>query len=171
MIALPRAAARRVEGLPRDESGFVPVDEHGRVPGLAGVWAAGDCVAFPIKQGGIAAQQAVAAAEAIAVLSGATLLPRPFRPVLRGLLVTGAEPMYLRHDLGERAEGDWASGTPIWWPPTKIAGRYLALYLADLDGADPVERGAPSGQPVELELLATADALRDLITIDAGAPR
>jgi len=71
VIALPRAAARQVQGLPRDERGFVPVDEHGRVPGIDDVWAAGDCIAFPIKQGGIATQQADAAARSIAVRAGA----------------------------------------------------------------------------------------------------
>ena len=44
---------------------------------------------FPLKQGGIAAQQASAAAESIAVDAGADLDPQPFRPVLRGLLLTG----------------------------------------------------------------------------------
>ena len=73
--------------------------------GTDAVFAAGDITSFPVKQGGIAAQQAVAAAEAIAVLAGASLVPHPFRPVLRGLLLTGAEPQYLRRDLsgGERA--------------------------------------------------------------------
>ena len=89
VIALPRAAARPLAGLPCDEHGFVPVDAHGRVAGLYHVWAAGDCTNFPIKQGGIAAQQADAAAESIAALAGAIVEPAPFRPVLRGVLLTG----------------------------------------------------------------------------------
>ena len=79
VIALP-SAAHAGAGLPGDERGFVPVDEHGRVPGLDGVWAAGDCVAYPIKQGGIAAQQADAAADSIAARAGAPVDPQPFRP-------------------------------------------------------------------------------------------
>ena len=52
-------------------------------PGLAGVYAAGDGAAFPIKQGGLAAQQADAVAESIAAAVGARVTPEPFRPVLR----------------------------------------------------------------------------------------
>ena len=47
-------------------TGFVPVDPHGRVAGLERVYAAGDGTAFPIKQGGLATQQADAVAETIA---------------------------------------------------------------------------------------------------------
>src|SRR3954469_19274670 len=54
-IALPPLRGRRVEGLPADEDGFVAIDEHARVAGLAGVFAAGDVTAGPIKQGGLAA--------------------------------------------------------------------------------------------------------------------
>jgi len=63
--------------------GFVPTDLHGRVPDVDVVWAAGDAIAFPVKQGGLASQQADAAAESIAAHAGAELEPRPYRPVLR----------------------------------------------------------------------------------------
>ena len=59
--------------------------------GVEDVYAAGDITAFPVKQGGIAAQQAEAAAESIAADAGADS-PGPFRPVLRGLLLTGRSP-------------------------------------------------------------------------------
>jgi NADH dehydrogenase FAD-containing subunit len=45
---------------------------------------AGDVTSFPVKQGGIATQQADAAAEAIAADLGAIAEAHPFRPVLRG---------------------------------------------------------------------------------------
>jgi len=45
-------------------SGFIDTDAHGRATGLDGVLAAGDMTAFPIKQGGLVAQQADAVAEA-----------------------------------------------------------------------------------------------------------
>ena len=83
------ARGRRIDGVPADPDGFVEVDEHCRVRGLPGVWAAGDGIAFPIKFGGLATQQADAAAEDIAMHAGAILVPRPFRPVLRGRLLTG----------------------------------------------------------------------------------
>ena len=58
-------AGTRPAGLPHDAEGFVPVDEHGRVAGCDRVFAAGDVTDFPLKQGGLAAQQADAAADAI----------------------------------------------------------------------------------------------------------
>jgi sulfide:quinone oxidoreductase len=128
VVALPRLEGPRLTGVPHDANGFVPVDEHGRV-GLAGdVFAAGDLTSFPIKQGGLAAQQADAAAESIAALAGAAIEPTPFTPVLRGLLLTGLTPRYLRAEPGRHAS---VSDTePLWWPPTKIVGRYLAPFLA-----------------------------------------
>ena len=129
-IALPRAAARRIAGLPRDEHGFVPVDAHGRVEGLPDVWAAGDCTAFPIKQGGIAAQQADAAAAAIAARAGADVVPSPFSPILRGVLLTGRGRRWIRHALETEGDDGEAQRRALWWPPTKVAGAYLAPYLA-----------------------------------------
>ncbi|HXS45133.1 MAG TPA: FAD-dependent oxidoreductase, partial [Solirubrobacteraceae bacterium] len=58
VVALPRLGGPFVGGLPHDKHGFLPTDEHGAVEGVAGVWAAGDGTTFPIKQGGLAAQQA-----------------------------------------------------------------------------------------------------------------
>jgi sulfide:quinone oxidoreductase len=66
---------------------------------LDDVFAAGDVTAFPVKQGGLAAQQAEAAAATIAAATGADVQPRPFRPVLRGLVLTGGSPQYLRAEL------------------------------------------------------------------------
>ena len=135
VVALPRLRGQRIDGIPQTVEGFISVDEHCGVHGTDAVFAAGDVTSFPIKQGGIAAQQAVAAAEAIAVLAGAALVPHPFRPVLRGLLLTGGEPQYLRRDLsGNDEAAEWASASPIWWPPTKIVGRRLGPFLASLTG-------------------------------------
>jgi sulfide:quinone oxidoreductase len=93
---------------------------------------------FPLKQGGIAAQQADAAAESIAALAGAPLTPRPFRPVLRGLLLTGLSPRYLAASLLDDSSA--VDSEPLWWPPAKIVGRHLAPFLAKHAGltVDPV---------------------------------
>src|SRR4030095_12069985 len=85
--AAPRLAGPAIEGLPSDQSGFIPVDEHGRIREREAVYAAGDGTTFPIKQGGIAAAQADAAAASIARLAASELEPRPFRPILRALLL------------------------------------------------------------------------------------
>jgi sulfide:quinone oxidoreductase len=154
VIALPRLEGPRVEGVPSNEHGFVEVDEHGAVWGLKDVWAAGDLTSFSIKQGGIAAQQAEAAAQSIAAHAGADVEPRPFNPVLRGLLLTGLAPRYIR---AEPSAEQFAFDTePLWWPPAKIVGRYLAPFLAaELGFSTPDEQlDHPAGIEVDVELHA-----------------
>ena len=93
---------------------------------------------FPVKQGGIAAQQADAAAEAIAANMGVPVTPAPFRPTLRGVLLSGIAPTYLRAQIaGTSGDSFEIAANPLWWPPSKIAGRYLAPYLA---GHSPLTR-------------------------------
>jgi sulfide:quinone oxidoreductase len=131
VVSLPRLLGPRLAGLPTDANGFIPVDLHGLVQGERDVYAAGDATNSPIKQGGVAAQQADAAAEAIAARAGAPLDPQPFRPVLRGLLLTGSTPRYMKADVSGGRGEDWrVSDHALWWPPSKIAGRRLAPYLA-----------------------------------------
>jgi len=127
VVALPKLDAPRILGLPQEESGFVATDELGRVAGLSDVYAAGDLTEMPIKQGGIAAQQADAVASAIASDAGADVRPTPFRPVLRGMLLTGAAPRFLRAESGTSL----VDARPLWWPPGKIVGRYLSPFLAE----------------------------------------
>lgn len=156
VVALPRLRGPRLDGLPQTLSGFIPIDAHGRVRGIDDVYAAGDITNFPVKQGGLATQLADAAAEAIAQVAGADLQPEPFRPILRGLLLTGGQPRYLRHELTGFGEADTVSPDPLWWPPAKIVGRYLAPFLAEFGGAaSPPEHLAPPGAfRVEVELAA-----------------
>jgi sulfide:quinone oxidoreductase len=149
VVALPRAIAPGLGGLPTDERGFIVVDEHGRVHGLDAVWAAGDATSFPVKQGGLAAQQADAAAESIAAHAGAELTPQPFRPVLRGVLLTGRGSQWIRRELGDADSEGEAARHALWWPPTKVAGRYLAPYLAKREEAAFTDADRPPGQLVE----------------------
>jgi CBS domain-containing protein len=155
VVALPRLRGPRIDGLPQTVEGFVPVDAHGQVHGLADVYAAGDITSFPVKQGGIATQQADAAAELIAANAGADITPQPFRPVLRGLLLTGRQPRYLRHPItGGAGDASAASPEPLWWPPAKIVGRYLAPFLGAFAGVEspPEAPAAPGAVPVEVEV-------------------
>ena len=90
--------------------GFIPVDRYGHVSGLEDVYAAGDAIDFPIKQGGLATQQADSVAHQVAGRHGAPVEQMPFRPVLRGMLLTGDVPRFLhsdapgsrQHDVGPR---------------------------------------------------------------------
>jgi sulfide:quinone oxidoreductase len=165
VITLPQLDGPGLVGVPCDQHGFIPVDSHGRVDGLVDVYAAGDVTSFPLKQGGLAAQQADAVAETIAAELGSPVAARPFQPVLRGLLMTGGAPLYLRAEpqrLPREAtvaieatplrqatrDASSAAAQPLWWPPAKIAGRYLAPFLAT---ARP--------QPLASELLADRTAV------------
>ncbi len=166
VVALPRLQGPQIGGVPQTFEGFIPVDAHGRVTGMEGVYAAGDITTFPVKQGGIAAQQADAAAESIAAQLGADVTPRPFKPVLRGLLVTGGVPRYLRTDIeGDPDETSHVSETPLWWPPAKIVGRHLAPFLARLAGTESSAGPTPDGAlAVETELdTATVGERRDAL--------
>jgi sulfide:quinone oxidoreductase len=139
-FALPVLRGPALAGLPAEEHGFIPVDEHGRVAGVDGVFAAGDVTTFPLKQGGIAAQQADAAAEAVAARHGAVIDPEPFRPVLRGRLITGEDDLFLQNDAAGGAGEGAAAPRALWWPPTKIAARRLAPYLFGVAEAERMER-------------------------------
>jgi sulfide:quinone oxidoreductase len=130
-VTVPRLVGPSLRGIPSGRDGFIHTDAHGRVPGRDGVFAAGDATTFPVKQGGLAAQQADAVAEAIAAAAGADIDPAPFRPVLRGVLLTGGPARYLRADIsGAAGDDSIVSDEAIWWPPNKLAGRYLAPYLS-----------------------------------------
>ncbi|MGZ4195629.1 MAG: FAD-dependent oxidoreductase [Solirubrobacteraceae bacterium] len=130
VVTLPTLQGPELAGVPSTQPhGFIPVDEFGRVRGLSDVYAAGDAIDFAVKQGGLAAQQADSVAEHIAASHGASVEPTPFAPVLRGMLFTGGEPLYMRSAVpgaDPEVPGAWY---PLWWPPTKVAGRYLAPYL------------------------------------------
>ena len=140
VVSLPRLEGLQIPGIPVDAAGFVPVDTHGRVAGLEHVYAAGDGTAFPIKHGGLATQQADAVAETIAEAVGAPIVAEPFRPVLRGMLLTGGEARFLRSGpAGGEGDAKVASHA-LWWPPSKIAGRYLAPFLFSRDELEAVER-------------------------------
>ncbi|MEA2170702.1 MAG: sulfide:quinone oxidoreductase, partial [Solirubrobacteraceae bacterium] len=134
IVALPELFGPAVEGLPVARDGFLPVDEFCRVPGVDHVYAAGDGADFPIKHGGLAAQQADTVALAIAADAGAPVEPSPYRPEIHGMLLTGGAPRFITARLVDGQGVDSAiTETPTWSPPTKIAARYLAPYLEEAE--------------------------------------
>ncbi len=136
VVALPELAGPSIPGLPEASDGFIPVDPHCQVRGVERVYAAGDVIEFPIKHGGLASQQADAAAEAIAALAGAAIDPKPFHPEIRGMLLTGARPLYMHaHITGGHGFHSEVSEQPLWSPPGKIAAKYLAPYLEGHEGS------------------------------------
>jgi sulfide:quinone oxidoreductase len=133
VVAAPQLRGQRITGVPASWWGFVPTDMSGRVEGLADVYAAGDMTTFPIKQGGVAAQQADRVAEAIAEASGVTVRPRRVASVLRARLLGGERPLFLRAELDafggattatlEHRYREGVGGS------SKVFGLYLTPYL------------------------------------------
>jgi sulfide:quinone oxidoreductase len=129
IVCLPLLDGPRTPGVPSDIDGFIPVDANGHVPDVPDVYAIGDATTFPIKQGGLACQQADAVAELIAAAAGACIEPAAFRPVLRGKLMTGGRVRFLQYAVGGGQRAGEISARPLWWPPAKGAGRFLGPYL------------------------------------------
>jgi sulfide:quinone oxidoreductase len=160
IVALPLVRGPELSGVPRTPPhDFIPVDRHGVVRGRSGVYAAGDATDFPVKQGGIAAQQADAVARHVAARHGAQIQPAPFAPVLRGMLLTGDAPHFMRSRAAAGDDAVLASWQPLWWPPTKIAGRHLAPYLFARDTGAPT-RPESGFVDVDVQLDATTTDAR-----------
>jgi len=150
VITLPALEGPHIEGVPADDDGFIPTDQFGRVLGAEDIYAAGDGTTFPVKQGGLATQQADAVAEAIAADAGAPGEPQPFTPLLRGMLLTGGMKRFLRHRIAGGGGEAEVETHALWWPPSKIAGRFLAPYLFEREDAEVY--GTPDEPHVQISL-------------------
>jgi sulfide:quinone oxidoreductase len=136
VIALPELVGPAVRGLPGGAHGFLPIDPYCRVTGVDRVFAAGDACNYPIKHGGVAAQQADAVAAVIAQLAGADVTPQPLRPEIHGMLLTGQRPRFLSaRAAGAHGFHSEVSDVPTWSPATKVSSRYLAPFLQEHDKA------------------------------------
>jgi sulfide:quinone oxidoreductase len=137
VVALPQLSGPSTPGVPDSiYARFIPIDSHCQVPTLQRVWAAGDATEFPIKHGGIAAQQADIAAEGIAALAGASVDLKPFRPEIHAVLLGGDKPLYLSAVVtGGHGADSRVSEAPTWSPTAKIATKYLTPYLESRDRA------------------------------------
>jgi sulfide:quinone oxidoreductase len=148
IITLPELFGPGAAGVPRgSRGGFIPIDGHGKVRGLDHVYAAGDATNFPVKFGGMAAQQADTAAEAIAAGAGLAPEPGPFHPLIQAVLLTGGRPLVLSARLsGRHGSSLQLSEAASSTPPAKIVARYLTPYLHELDcgGARAVEPATAS---------------------------
>jgi len=137
VVAVPQLRGRRITGVPTTRLGFVPTDTYGRVDGIEDVYAAGDITTFPVKQGGLAAQQADVVAHTIAAGAGASTKGLRDGHVLRALLIGGRAPLMLRTELDawgrpgaaalERIDKREASSS------NKMVARYLTPYLETRD--------------------------------------
>jgi sulfide:quinone oxidoreductase len=172
IVSLPVLEGPHVAGVPANAEGFIGVDEYCRVPGLPGVYAIGDATDLLVKQGGIACQQADVAARHIAREAGGPLPAEVFEPVLRGRLLTGHADRFLRRDLqGAHGETD---DQALWWPPSKVYGRYLGPWVAmrRLDHPEPgltpaVAPELPEGIEVEIPLRRGVFGPKVLLGLDS----
>ena len=140
LVAVPKLLGPELAGLPADADGFLRTGPDGGVTGLERVYAAGDATDFPVKWGGIAAQQADAAAASITALAGILTVAEPFDGVVHGVLLVSRERQRLYFSARiERgcAEQSRVSDTPTLPPEAKIAARHLGPYLDALWAAGP----------------------------------
>ena len=140
-VSMPVVEGPRIGGLPRDSEGFLPVDGFGRVQGTKRIWAAGEVTSFPVRQAGIAAQQARAVAASIAAEAGVEVEFSPFRPSISGLLSSPGD--------AQAGQNGGGPGT-LWWPPEQLSGEHLSAHIGAKVAVTP-----PSGDdsiPVRVEL-------------------
>jgi sulfide:quinone oxidoreductase len=136
MVAMPRVAGPSIRGLPgAGAQAFVPIDRHCAVPGTSGrVFAAGDAADYPVKHGGLGAQMADAAAAAIAAMAGAPMSTPGFSPVIRGMLLTGREPIFISaRPAGAESFQSRVFAKPPWPADQKVVAEELGPYLTALD--------------------------------------
>lgn len=132
VITVPQLCAHRISGIPASWWGFVPTDATGRVEGLEHVYAAGDMCSFPVKQGGLAAQQADRIAHTVAAGLGVALREPDERIVLTARLHAGETTLFLRTELDWQGKPTSATLQHTEAAPDdapKVFGRYLTPYL------------------------------------------
>ncbi len=140
-ITVPQITGPDVKGIPGDPiHRFIRIDQHCRVKGTDGrVFGAGDATDFPVKLGGIGAQQADTAADGIAHLAGAGPPGVPLLPIVRAVLVGGKEPLYLfAHVIDGRGWQADVYEQPPWGTPDKIIAHELGCYLPSLAPDNPL---------------------------------
>jgi sulfide:quinone oxidoreductase len=147
-VAIPAVEGPAISGTAQNSEGFILVDRRGQMQGSDTIWAAGDAIAYPIKFGGLATQQADVAAAAIAAMAGAAASSPISTPRLTGVLMTGSIP----RPLGTARRGPSLAHHPLWKPAGKVLGRYLTGFLDRLE------------QPEVAPVTATA------VTVDEALP-
>jgi sulfide:quinone oxidoreductase len=137
VIALPELYAPALAGVPTSaERGFITVDQYGAARGLRCVYAAGDVTDMPVKHGGLAAEQAAVAAEAIAALAGVEIEPGPLHPVLNVMLNGAGKPLLIRSQaLGGRGIEVEVTDEAMWSAVGMLHSEYLGPCLAGIDAA------------------------------------
>lgn len=174
-------------GLELDERGRVAVDDHMAVPGLEGVFAAGDCAAVPDPEGGLCpptAQHAIRQARVAARNMAANVgvgSPQTFDYRSRGAFVNLGQYKAVAM-MGKAMGGKTLSGFPAWWAArtyhvSQIPGaarklRAVADWTVGLpfrrDTAEVGSIGHPA--PLTTEVYARGGSHRPIGTDSEGDP-
>jgi len=112
-----------------------PIDQFCCVPDTDGrIFAAGDAADYPVKHGGLGAQMADTAANAITRLTRGEVAQAPFHPVIRGKVLGGDRPLYISaHLVGGKGFESQIHDEPPWPEDEKVVAEELGPYLARLD--------------------------------------
>jgi sulfide:quinone oxidoreductase len=145
VVALPGVDGPRIPGTTQDDAGFILVGPGGLMCGGESVWAAGDAIAYPVKLGALASQQADAVAGEIAARVGVQMPARPAGLRLQGVLMTGGAPRVV----GAGPSTTETDHRQIWRPEDKVHGTYLTPYLHNLSPT--IEPGGHSADGVLVE--------------------
>jgi sulfide:quinone oxidoreductase len=152
VVTLPALSGPAIDGLAADPDGFLPIDERARVCGTVNVYGAGDAVACPIKQAGLTARQADAAADSILADRGFRSRHRRPPATLDGILTPDADLLDWFHYPRWTGAGDMRPRS-IWWPPPEISARRVSPYLRAVHGDWTAgDESRPAGIPVSLDL-------------------
>jgi len=148
VISMPVICGPFLPGIPHTAQGFVDADQDGRVRAHNRIFVAGDAGPFPIKQAGLACQQADRVAAIVCAHLGISTIEIPRAPVLRGLVWSGQGEHFLRRDLAggrDESHGTVSTSAALWWPPGKVAGRFLAPFLHEVEGHELVDMPTHNG--------------------------
>ena len=85
--------------------------------------------------------------------------------------MTGSRPLYMRSDIsGTSGDESTSSGHTLWWPPGKVAGAYLAPYLATREQQPDGEIKPIHRSHVVLESEREGHGI-ELLALDVASPR
>lgn len=165
-VTLGLTEGPEIPGLPCNPEGYLQTDPFGRVYGTENVYAAGDVTAFPIKQGGLAAQQANVAARSIAAAAGAPVKPTAFEAVLKGRILSGRSHLYMDAPIiGGKGDSTVIASQPLWQPATRIAAEFLTPVLCEIAPQIALGDSAPD-QEDGIEVSLRFPTPRDRIDMD-----
>jgi sulfide:quinone oxidoreductase len=132
VVTLPQVTGPNIRGIPGDgRERFLPVDAYCKLINVDGaIFAAGDATNQPVKHGSVGAQQADEAAAGIAHAAGIGQRPEPLRPVIRAVLLTAGDPLYLQAHLLSARGWQAEINTERPWPTdAKVVAEELDRYL------------------------------------------